>query len=131
MMNTDYNPVLLDDSLNEVINEIQYGDPVLAELADSPRHQLAFRTFAWLKAGVLLGELLVERDLEASAVTGSSWMSELLDDPEVRARLEAEVQAVGYQVAAEPALVHARPVRPDPATRERFLKMAESLLASD
>jgi hypothetical protein len=124
LMDLDFNPVLLDDSLNEVINEIQYSDPVLAELAEEPLHQLAFRTFAWLRAGVLLGEQLME-----SEVPEEGWMGKLLEDPDVRARLEAEIEDVGYQIAADPDLVHARPVLPDPEVKARFLKTVEAVLA--
>lgn len=117
-------PDICDDALDEVIEQIQEGDPVLAELRHSPRHQLAFRTFACLKAGILLGQQLVERDVE-----GDDWVAQLLEDPDLYDRLRAEVESVGYQIACDPSLVHERPRQPDPAMRRRFLLLADSLLA--
>lgn len=112
------------DDLDQVIDQIQEGDPVLTELRNSPRHQLAFRTFACLKAGILLGQQLVERDTQ-----GEDWVAKLLAEPAIYDRLRAEVESVGYQIACDPSLVHERPRQPDPAMRRRFMRMAESLLS--
>lgn len=114
-----------EEALDEVIERIQDGDPVLSELRNSPRHQLAFRTFACLRAGILLGQWLSERDVD-----GDDWVAQLLEEPELYERLCAEVESVGYQIACDPSLVHERPHQPDPAMRRRFLRMAEALLGS-
>lgn len=113
-----------EDVIDAVIEEIQDGDLVLIELRNSPRHQLAFRTFACLKAGILLGQQLVERDVE-----GDDWVAQLLEEPAVYDRLRAEVESVGYQIACDPSLVHERPRQPDAAMRRRFMLLAESLLS--
>jgi hypothetical protein len=118
-------PADAGDVINDLISSIQAGDLVLSELQLSPRHQLAFRTFAWLRAGIVLGQLLMERDLRPQE---GRWVEELLADSEVREVVVEAVQKLGYQIASDPELVHARAVRPDPEARLRFLEHAQAAL---
>ena len=46
---------------------------------DSPRKLLAFRTFAYIRVGILLGRLLVEHDVEPDEST--SWAEQLRKQP--------------------------------------------------
>ena len=63
---------LVEEPIGELVAQIQEGDPELGALASSPRRQLAFRTFAYIRVGVLLGTLLVDTDVDT--VSKSTWV---------------------------------------------------------
>ena len=116
---------LVDEPIGELVAEIQDADPGLAKLARSPHRQLAFRTFAYIRVGVLLGTLLVDYDVDAdSSVT---WVDQLLADPNHRAAVEEEVRAVAREVLADPTLADEEPVGPDEDAHERFRRFARKL----
>ena len=54
---------LVDGPIGAVVDRVQEEHPDIAGLIDSPSRLLAFRTFAFIRIGMLLGQLLVERDL--------------------------------------------------------------------
>jgi hypothetical protein len=116
---------LVDEPIGELVAEIQQADPELAALAGSPRRQLAFRTFAYVRVGVLLGSLLVDTDVDTSS--GTTWVEQLIADPTNREAVAEEVRAVAREVAADPKLVDDEPVGPDAAARERFRKFAREV----
>src|ERR671919_454326 len=70
---------LVDEPLGAVIDRIQAEDTQITSLLGSPRRQLAFRTFAYLRVGILLGRLLVERDVDPQAA--GTWVDQLLEEP--------------------------------------------------
>jgi hypothetical protein len=116
---------LVDEPIGELVAEIQQADPELAALAGSPRRQLAFRTFAYVRVGVLLGTLLVDTDVDTSS--RASWVEQLLADPKNRGAVEEEVRAVARDVVADPTLADEEPVGPDADARERFRKFASEV----
>jgi hypothetical protein len=116
---------LVDEPIGAIVERIQAEEPAIAALAASPRRQLAFRTFAYVRVGILLGRLLVERDVDPDAE--STWVEQLLSDPDVIAAVRAEVRAVADEVAADPSLAEAEPVGPDEGARERFRAFARRL----
>jgi hypothetical protein len=116
---------LVDEPIGEVVERLQREDPAIAELTGTPRRQLAFRTFAYVRVGIVLGRLLVERDLDPDAE--GTWVEQLLQDPDVLAAVRAEVKAVAGGVAAGPALGGLDPAGPDEAARERFRAFARGL----
>jgi hypothetical protein len=116
---------LVDEPIGELVAQIQKGDAELGALASSPRRQLAFRTFAYIRVGVLLGTLLVDTDVDM--VSKSTWVEQLLNDPKNRAAVEEEVRAVGREVAADPELADDEPIGPDAHARERFRKFAKEV----
>jgi hypothetical protein len=116
---------LVDEPIGELVAQIQEGDPELADLARSPRRQLAFRTFAYIRVGVLLGSVLVDTDVDTSSVT--TWVEQLLTDPKNRAAVEEEVKAVGREVAGDPELADDEPIGPDADARERFRMFAREV----
>jgi hypothetical protein len=73
----------------------------------------------------LLGTLLVDTDVDT--VSKSTWVEQLLNDPENRAAVEEEVRAVGREVAADPELADDEPIGPDADARERFRKFAKEV----
>ena len=89
---------LVDEPIGSIVNEIQAGDPEIDRLVNSPHRILAFKTFAYLRAGLLLGELLVEE--EGPPASQESWIADLLRKPEHHARLVAEVRKVAEEIVA-------------------------------
>jgi hypothetical protein len=117
---------LVDEPIGAIVDRIQSEEAGIAALAASPRRQLAFRTFAYVRVGILLGRTLVERDLEPDE-EGGTWVDQLLAEPEVLEAVRAEVRAVADEVARDPSLAGAEPVGPDDAARERFRAFARRL----
>jgi len=113
---------LVDEPIGDLVAEVQREDAEVAALVASPRRQLAFRTFAYVRAGLVLGELLVEA--EVASRDSAAWVEEVLRDPAARARVVAEIRTVAREVAADPALAGADDAAPDPQARERFLQAA-------
>lgn len=118
---------LVDEPLGEIVARIQAEDTQITSLIGSPRRQLAFRTFAYIRVGILLGRLLVERDVEIDPADASSWVERLLEDPEVHEAVLTEVREVAREVASDPALAAEDAVGPDEGARERFRAFAREL----
>jgi hypothetical protein len=116
---------LVDEPIGAFVTELQEQDEELAALVASPKRQLAFRTFAYIRVGVLLGSLFVEHDVISD--DSRTWVDRLLADPEHRAAAVEEVRAVAREVAADPKLAEEEPVGPDDEARERFRRFARRL----
>jgi hypothetical protein len=116
---------LVDEPIGELVARLQAEDPEIGALVATPRRQLAFRTFAYVRAGILLGSLLVEHDVHNEG--SRTWVDELLADPAHRAAVEEEVRAVAREVGADPGLADDEPLGPDEAARERFRAFARGL----
>ncbi len=116
---------LVDEPIGEFVSKLQQEDPELAALVASPRRQLAFRTFAYIRVGVLLGALLVDHEVQADG--SRTWVEQLLADPTHRAAAAEEVKKVAREVAADPQLGEEESVGPDDNARERFRRFANEL----
>ena len=116
---------LVEEPIGEFVAGLQQEDEELAALVASPRRQLAFRTFAYIRVGVLLGSLLVEHDVQPEG--SRTWVDELLADPKHRQAATDEVKRVAQEVAADPKLAEEEPVGPDDDARERFRRFARDL----
>jgi hypothetical protein len=117
---------LVDEPIGSVVAQIQEEDPELDELVSTPRRLLAFRTFAYIRVGLLLGELLVEHDVPADGA--HNWVDQLLELPEHREAVAREVRAVAEEIAADPAYADEDEVGPDDETRRRFRDFARKQL---
>ena len=118
---------LVDEPIGSIVAHVQDEDPELAGLVASPHRLLAFRTFAYIRVGILLGELLVESDLDP--YDGSeTWVDKLLADPEYRAAVAREVRAVAEEIAADPSYAEEDPLGPDEEARRRFREFAKKRL---
>jgi hypothetical protein len=117
---------LVDEPIGAIVDRIQAEDVAIAALAVSPRRQLAFRTFAYVRVGILLGRIFVERDIEAPGGE-ETWVDRLLMEADVAEAVRAEVRAVAEEVASDPSLEGSEPVGPDEAARERFRAFARGL----
>ena len=91
---------LVDEPIGSIVAQLQADDPEIDRLVGSPRRILAFRTFAYIRVGMTLGELFVENDLPP--YDGSdTWAELLLKDPANR-RPSPEVRKVAEEIAADP-----------------------------
>jgi hypothetical protein len=120
---------LVDEPIGAIVERIERENDDIAALVESPHRLLAFRTFAYIRCGVLLGQLLFENDVPA--YDGSeSWVEALLRDPAHNVALTAEVRAVAEEVAADPRYAEEGPIGPDEEARERFRAFAREHLGT-
>jgi len=118
---------LVDEPLGSIVQAIVDENPEIARLVESPHRILAFRTFAYIRCGLLLGQLLFDHDVPE--YDGSeSWIDGLLKDPKHHDTLTAEVRAVAEEIAADPRYADDERLGPDDAARERFRDFARSQL---
>ena len=110
---------LVDEPIGSIVEQIQQENPELERLIGSPRRVLAFRTFAYIRVGIVLGQLLFDNDLPP--YDGSeSWVDVLLKDPAHHEALAREVQTVAEEIAADPAFADEEPLGPDEDAKDRF-----------
>jgi len=118
---------LVDEPIGAIVGQLQADDPEIERLVGSPRRLLAFRTFAYIRVGMKLGELLVEHDLPP--YDGSdTWIELLLRDPAHRATVGREVRAVAEEIAADPSYGDEEHLGPDDDARARFREFARKQL---
>jgi hypothetical protein len=118
---------LVDEPIGSIVAQVEEDQPDIRVLVDSPRRLLAFKTFAYIRVGLLLGQLLVDYDLEP--YDGSdTWVEQLMRDPAHHVRVAAEVRKVAEEVAAEPRYSGEENLGPDDAARERFREFARRRL---
>ena len=118
---------LVDEPIGGIVERIERENEDIARLVQSPHRLLAFRTFAYIRCGLVLGQLLFDHDVPD--YDGSeSWVDALLKDPTHHAALAAEVRAVAEEIAADPKYGDDEPLGPDDAVRERFRAFARSQL---
>ncbi len=118
---------LVDEPIGSIVAQLQAEDPEIERLVGSPRRILAFRTFAYIRVGMKLGELYVENDLPPFDGT-DTWAELLLKDPGNRAAVAAEIRKVAEQIAADPKFAEDEPLGPDEAARARFRDFARRQL---
>jgi len=118
---------LVDEPIGTIVQQLQNEDPEIGRLVDSPHRILAFRTFAYIRTGLVLGQLLFEH--EVPDYDGSeSWVDALLKNPGYHAALLREVRAVAEEIAADPKYAEDEPLGPDDAARDRFKAFAREQL---
>ena len=118
---------LVDEPIGSIVQAIIDENPDIRKLVESPHRILAFRTFAYIRCGLLLGQLLFENDVPA--YDGSeSWVEALLRNPAHHDALTAEVRAVAEEIAADPKYAEEEPLGPDDEARERFRAFAKQHL---
>ena len=120
---------LVDEPIGSIVEQIERENAEIAALVESPHRLLAFRTFAYIRCGLLLGQLLFDNDVPE--YDGSeSWIESLLRDPAHHAALTAEVRAVAEEIAADPKYADEGPLGPDADARTRFRVFAREHLGS-
>jgi hypothetical protein len=121
---------LVDEPIGSIVQQIQEEDAEIDRLVGSPHRILAFRTFAYIRVGILLGQLLFDNDVPP--YDGSeTWVEALLREPKHQQALVSEVRAVAEEIAADPRYADEGPLGPDEAARERFRDFARKQLAQD
>jgi hypothetical protein len=120
---------LVDEPIGGIVERIQRDNPDIAALVESPHRILAFRTFAYIRVGLVLGQLLFENELPP--YDGSeTWIDALLKNPDHAAALEREVRTVAEEIAGDPKYAEDEPLGPDDDTRARFREFARKQLGS-
>jgi hypothetical protein len=118
---------LVDEPIGGIVSQVEETEPEIRALVDSPRRLLAFRTFAYIRVGVLLGQLLVDNDLEP--YDGSeTWVDQLMRDPRHSSRVRAEVRRVAEEIAGDSRFTDEGQLGPDEDTRSRFREFARRRL---
>jgi hypothetical protein len=120
---------LVDEPIGRIVQQIQAEDAEIERLAGTPHRILAFRTWAYIRVGILLGRLLVEQDIKPDGGT-ATWVERLLEDPARRALVVAEVRSVAEEIAADPRYAGDEQLGPDEDARERFREFARRLEAT-
>jgi hypothetical protein len=120
---------LVDEPIGSIVARIQESDEEISRLVSTPRRILAFRTFAYIRVGVLLGQLLVDHDVPDYDGT-ETWIETLLRDPAHHERVRAEVRAVAQEIAADPAYGDDEALGPDDSARDRFREFARKQLGA-
>jgi hypothetical protein len=118
---------LVDEPIGSIVEQLQSENPDIDALVSSPRRILAFRTFAYIRVGVLLGQLLVEHDVPEYDGT-ETWVEALLREERHRAAVVSVLRAVAEEVAADPRYGDGEPIGPDDDTRARFREFARKQL---
>lgn len=116
---------LVDEPIGLIVAEIEESSSEIRELLDTPRKLLAFRTFSYIRVGLVLGRLLVDRE-DVAPVGSETWVEALYRDPAVREEVVREVHQVAEEVAAEAGPGEA--AEPDESTRSRFRAFAREAL---
>jgi len=119
---------LVDEPIGSIVAQVQEENADIARLVSTPRRILAFRTFAYIRVGILLGQLLVEHDIPE--YDGSeTWIETLLRTPEHHEAVVREVRAVAEEIAADPVYAGDESLGPDDEARARFREFARKQLA--
>jgi hypothetical protein len=120
---------LVDEPIGGIVARLEEGDPEVARLSSSPRRLLAFRTFAYIRVGIVLGQLLFEDEIEP--YDGSeAWVETLLGNETHRQALATEVHIVAEEVVDDPRYADEEELGPDEGTRQRFREFARKKLGS-
>jgi hypothetical protein len=127
---SEHDPIwipLVDEPIGSIVAQLQAEHPEIDELVARPHKVLAFRTFAYIRVGLVLGQLLVEHDVPEYDGT-ETWIEALLRDPAHKEAVVRELRLVAEEVAADPRYADEEPIGPDDEARERFRAFARKQL---
>jgi hypothetical protein len=120
---------LVDEPIGGIVARLEAEEPELQRQVGSPRRLLAFRTFAYIRVGIVLGQLLFEDEIEP--YDGSdAWVEKLLADARNREALVSELRTTADEILADPRYADDEPLGPDEGARERFREFARKRLGS-
>ena len=118
---------LVDEPIGSIVEQLQAENPEIDELVSGPHKILAFRTFAYIRVGILLGQLLIDHDVPEYDGT-ETWIESLLREPAHKQAVVDELRAVAEEVAADPRYAGDDKLGPDDEARQRFLEFAKKQL---
>jgi hypothetical protein len=120
---------LVDEPIGGIVAQLEAEDPELQRQVGSPRRLLAFRTFAYIRVGIVLGQLLFDDEIEP--YDGSeAWVEKLLANSAHREALVSELRTTAEEIVADPRYADDEPLGPDEGARERFREFARKRLGS-
>src|SRR3954453_19311674 len=90
-----------DEPIGSIVASLQAEHPEIDQLVSSPHRMLAFRTFAYIRVGILLGQLLIGHAAPEYAGPDTG-IEALLREPKHREAVVRELRAVAEEVAADP-----------------------------
>ncbi len=117
-------------AVGPIVRQVEEAEPGVPALVDSPGRLLAFRMFAYVRVGLVLGQLLVDHDL-APYDGSETWVEQIMRDPAHSARVRAEIRAVAEEIAADPRYEGEEHVGPDDEARPRFREFAKRQLGTE
>ena len=118
---------LVDEPIGSIVEQLQAEHPEIDALVSSPHKILAFRTFAYIRVGILLGRLLVDHDVPDYDGT-ETWVEALLREERHREAVVRALRAVAEEIAADPRYAGDEPMGPDDDARSRFREFARKQL---
>jgi len=118
---------LVDEPIGSIVEHLQAENPDIDALVSSPRKILAFRTFAYIRVGILLGQLLVDQDVPEYDGT-ETWIEALLREERHKKAVVDELRKVAEEIAADPKYRDDEPMGPDDDARRRFRDFARKQL---
>jgi len=118
---------LVDEPIGSIVATLQAEHPEIDDLVSSPHKILSFRTFAYIRVGILLGQLLVEQDVPEYDGT-ETWIEALLREPRHKDAVVRELRTVAQEVADDPRYADDEKMGPDEEARRRFLEFARKQL---
>jgi len=118
---------LVDEPIGSIVEQLQAENPDIDALVSSPRKILAFRTFAYIRVGILLGQLLVDHDVPEYDGT-ETWIEALLRDDRHKSAVVDELRKVAEEIASDPQYAGDEPMGPDDEARARFRDFARKQL---
>ena len=118
---------LVDEPIGSIVEQLQAEHPEIDALVSGPHKILAFRTFAYIRVGILLGGLLVDNDVPDYDGT-ETWVEALLREERHREAVVRELRAVAEEIAADPRYAGDEPMGPDDDARSRFREFARKQL---
>ena len=120
---------LVDEPIGGIVARLEAEDPELERSVASPRRLLAFRTFAYIRVGIVLGQLFFDDEIDP--YDGSdAWVERLLANPAHREALVNELRTTAEEIVADPRYADDEPLGPDEGARERFREFARKRLGS-
>ena len=118
---------LVDEPIGSIVEHLQAENADIDALVAGPHKILAFRTFAYIRIGILLGQLLVDHDVPEYDGT-ETWIEALLREDRHKAAVVDELRTVAEEIAADPRYADDEPVGPDDEARARFREFAKKQL---
>jgi hypothetical protein len=118
---------LVDEPIGSIVAQLQAENADIDALVSSPRKILAFRTFGYIRVGILLGQLLVDHDVPEYDGT-ETWIEALLREDRHKDAVVAELRKVAEEIAADPKYAGDEPMGPDDDARQRFREFARKQL---
>jgi hypothetical protein len=118
---------LVDEPIGSIVEQLQSEHPDIDRLVSGSRKILAFRTFAYIRVGILLGQLLVDEDLPG--YDGSeTWVESLLRNERHKDAVVRELRAVAEEISSDPRYAEDEALGPDDDARARFREFARKQL---